>query len=104
MRESLAMWKDDHNTIRPHSALGNLPPAVFAKISPRNAMGPGAPLHGGLAPRRVPLHHRANIAQMKPGLSSSPGDKGLRSKRKIQAHVRCAAPAILLFTIGLWHR
>jgi len=33
VREALAIWKDDYNTIRPHSALGNLPPAVFAKLS-----------------------------------------------------------------------
>ena len=33
MREALAIWKDDYNTIRPHSALGNLPPATFAKLS-----------------------------------------------------------------------
>ncbi len=33
VREVLAIWKDDYNTIRPHSALGNLPPAVFAKLS-----------------------------------------------------------------------
>ena len=33
VREALAIWKDDYNTIRPHSALGNLPPTVFAKLS-----------------------------------------------------------------------
>ena len=33
VREVLAIWKDDYNTIRPHSALDNLPPAVFAKLS-----------------------------------------------------------------------
>jgi putative transposase len=33
VREALAIWKDDYNTIRPHSALGNLPPAVFAELS-----------------------------------------------------------------------
>ena len=32
-REALAIWKDDYNTIRPHSALGNLTPAAFAKLS-----------------------------------------------------------------------
>jgi hypothetical protein len=30
---ALAIWKDDYNTVRPHSALSNLPPAVFAKLS-----------------------------------------------------------------------
>ena len=33
VREALTIWKDDYNTIRPHSALGNLPPAVFARLS-----------------------------------------------------------------------
>jgi putative transposase len=32
-REALAIWKDDYNTIRPHSALGNLPPVTYAKLS-----------------------------------------------------------------------
>jgi putative transposase len=52
VREALAIWKDDYNTVRPHSALSNLPPAVFAKLS-------------------APAMKRANRAQMKPGLSSS---------------------------------
>jgi transposase InsO family protein len=30
---ALTIWKDDYNTVRPHSALGNLPPAVFAELS-----------------------------------------------------------------------
>jgi putative transposase len=33
VREALAIWKNDYNTVRPHSALGNLPPAIYAKIS-----------------------------------------------------------------------
>ncbi len=33
VREALAIWKDDYNAVRPHSALGNLVPAVFAKLS-----------------------------------------------------------------------
>lgn len=31
-REVLALWKDDYNTIRPHSALGNLPPTIYALL------------------------------------------------------------------------
>jgi putative transposase len=30
-REALAIWMEDYNTVRPHSALGNLPPAEYAK-------------------------------------------------------------------------
>jgi len=32
-REALADWKNDYNTLRPHSRLGNLPPAIYAKLS-----------------------------------------------------------------------
>ena len=32
-RAALATWKDDYNTIRPHSRPGNLPPAAYAKLS-----------------------------------------------------------------------
>jgi len=32
-REMLAIWKDDYNTVRPHSAIGNLPPAIYAELS-----------------------------------------------------------------------
>ena len=53
-REALDVWKDDYNTVRPHSALGNLPPAAYAKLSaPANATGRGAALTSGLrAPSR----------------------------------------------------
>ena len=30
-REALAAWRDDYNRTRPHSALGNLPPAEYAQ-------------------------------------------------------------------------
>lgn len=32
-REALAIWQDDYNTVRPHSAIGNVPPFVYAKLS-----------------------------------------------------------------------
>jgi hypothetical protein len=32
-RAVLADWRDDYNTVRSHSGLGNLPPAVYAKRS-----------------------------------------------------------------------
>ena len=71
-REALAIWKDDYNTVRPHSALGNLTPAAFAKLSAPACNGTGR-CATSRAPRPVPLHHRANKAQMKPGLSSITG-------------------------------
>ena len=53
-RAALAIWQNDYNTIRPHSALGNLPPAVYAKLS-APAMQRDGTLRaiGGSAPRPV---------------------------------------------------
>ncbi len=53
-REALADWKDDYNTVRPHSAIGNLPPAIYAKNS-APAMQRDGTLRslGGFAPRPV---------------------------------------------------
>jgi putative transposase len=54
VREALAIWKDDYNTVWPHSSLGNLPPAALAKLS-----APGMQRDGtlrcveGSAPRPV---------------------------------------------------
>ncbi|SUS05776.1 Integrase, catalytic domain protein (fragment) [Candidatus Defluviicoccus seviourii] len=53
-RQALARWKDDYNTLRPHSGTGDLPPALYAKLS-----GPGTQRDGALrsmgafAPRPV---------------------------------------------------
>jgi len=32
-RQALRAWKEDYNTVRPHSAIGNIPPAIYAAIS-----------------------------------------------------------------------
>jgi putative transposase len=32
-REVLAIWRDDYNTVRPHSGLGNLAPSIYAELS-----------------------------------------------------------------------
>ena len=32
-RVTLAEWMTDYNTVRPHSAIGNVPPTVYAKLS-----------------------------------------------------------------------
>lgn len=32
-REALAIWQDDYNTVRRHSAVGNVPPAAYATLS-----------------------------------------------------------------------
>lgn len=53
-REALAAWMHDYNMVRPHSALGNLPPAAYAQFS-----APGMQRDGtlryleGSAPRPV---------------------------------------------------
>jgi putative transposase len=53
-REALANWKDDYNTVRPHSSLANLTPAAYADSS-----APGTQRDGtlryveGSAPRPV---------------------------------------------------
>jgi putative transposase len=53
-REALATWKDDYNTVRPHSALGNLAPAVFAINSAPEMQRDGALRYvEGSAPRPV---------------------------------------------------
>ena len=69
-REVLATWKDDYNTVRPHSGLGNLAPSIYAGLAlPRcNGMGRCALPR---APRPIPLHHRATKAQINPGLYPS---------------------------------
>jgi putative transposase len=35
-REKVAAWRRHYNTERPHGALGNLPPAAFARAAPRS--------------------------------------------------------------------
>ena len=53
-RAALAAWRLDYNTVRPHSAIGNVPPAVYANRSdPADATGRVAALVGGFAPRPV---------------------------------------------------
>jgi putative transposase len=53
-RVALADWKDDYNDFRPHSAIGNLPPSVYAKLSDPEKQRDGSPsLFGGSAPRPV---------------------------------------------------
>jgi len=58
-RVALAEWWLDYNTIRPHSSLGNLPPADYAELS-----APASQLDGmlraieGYAPRPVAARSR----------------------------------------------
>ena len=52
-REALAIWRDDYNTVRPHSAIGNVPPAVYAKLSDPAKQRDGSLRLWGSAPRPV---------------------------------------------------
>ena len=52
-REMLAIWKEDYNTVRPHSATANLPPAIYAKLSDPKKQRDGSLRFGGYAPRPV---------------------------------------------------
>jgi len=53
-REALAIWKDDYNTVRPHSAIGNVPPVVYATLSDPSEQRDGSlELPWGSAPRPV---------------------------------------------------
>ena len=54
VREALAIWMDDYNTVRPHSALGNLPPVTYAKLSAPEMQRDGALRYvEGFAPHPV---------------------------------------------------
>ena len=52
-REALAIWRDDYNTVRPHSAIGNVPPAVYAKLSDPVMQRDGSLRLSGSAPHPV---------------------------------------------------
>lgn len=62
-REALADWKDDYNHVRPHSALNNVAPAIYATYSASGMQRAGAlELPWGSAPRPVapPSQHGSN--------------------------------------------
>jgi hypothetical protein len=83
-REALAIRKDDYNTVRPHSALGNLPPAAYAEITDPGMKRDGAlPLCGSSAPRPIasPSHQGSN----EPGLCSL-ADKTWGSGHMLSLH------------------
>jgi putative transposase len=53
-REALSFWKDDYNTIRPHSGLGNLTPSAYAYRSAPDTQRDGTLRYTeGSAPRPV---------------------------------------------------
>ena len=53
-REALEAWKHDYNNVRPHGRLGNLPPAVYARLGDPAKQRDGTLRSiGGFAPRPV---------------------------------------------------
>ncbi len=52
-RDVLASWKTDYNTVRPHSGVGNVPPAVYAASVPAMQRDGALRSLGGFAPRPV---------------------------------------------------
>ena len=84
VREALAIWKDDYKTVRPHSALNNLPPAVYAKISAPGMQRDGALRYvEGSAPRPVapPSQQGSNEARTSPQRRMRLGAQLTGSKR-----------------------
>jgi putative transposase len=62
-REVLAIWKDDYNTVRPHSGLGDLAPSIYAGLSVPKMQRDGTLRYTeGSAPRPVasPSHQGLN--------------------------------------------
>jgi putative transposase len=65
-REVLSLWKNDYNTVRPHSGLGNLSPAAFAKRSDPGTQRDGALRYTeGSAPLRAPSRCFAEPTRLK---------------------------------------
>ncbi len=64
-RAVLMAWQGDYNRVRPHTALGNLPPALFAKL--KTPRGGTLELFAGSAP--APLHSSQKIDYLAQGLS-----------------------------------
>jgi putative transposase len=63
-RAALADWRDDHNHIRPHGALGNLAPCVYAASSARDPQQAGAQQYVGASapwPVAIPVQMRNGL-------------------------------------------
>ena len=52
-RVALAEWRHDYNDFRPHSALGNMPPSIYAKLSDPEKQRDGSLRFWGSAPHPV---------------------------------------------------
>jgi len=64
-RVVLSDWRNDYNDVRPHSAIGNIPPTMYANLKqPEKQRGGSLELFGASLP--TPLHNHAGTAQMAP--------------------------------------
>jgi putative transposase len=67
VRGALAIWRDDYNTVRPHSGIGNLAPSIYAKLSTPGSQRAGAAraTRGRRAPSRSsPSHQGSDIGTL----------------------------------------
>jgi putative transposase len=65
-REVLSFWKNDYNTVRPHSGLGNLTPVAYANRSAPDTQRDGTLRYvGGSAPR--PIASPSQMGSNQPG-------------------------------------
>ena len=97
VRAVLAAWKDDYNTVRPHSALGNLSPAEYADRSvPGPQRGGALRYTEGSAPR--PVAPPSPWAQMKPDTLhrwmkvGAPPRRGVTTSREIPLALASSVP------------
>jgi hypothetical protein len=76
-REALSLWKDDYNTVRPRSGLGNLTPALTPIAAPPTRDGTPR-CAGGSAPRPV-----ASPSQMASNQSGTLLIAGCRAEKRL---------------------
>jgi len=94
VREALTRSKDDYNTFRPHSGIGDLPPALYAKLSAPGTQRDGALRYmGAFAPRPVapPSPMGSNAHETLP---ISGRKKGLRSPFQTEIAQTKAGPKV----------
>lgn len=84
-REALAIWRDDYNTVRPHSAIGNVPPAVYiACDSLPQLLACVVPIAEGNNPQRL-----GRFAQTVCGKNPKPFEKTSGKVRDVRQKARC---------------
>jgi putative transposase len=80
-RETLAVWRDHYNHHRPHSALDDRPPAVFASLH-------------GTRPKRFALSDRDTTNVAPPQGFASPADAALDPARRLSEDIHDQGEAL----------